>query len=429
MNNYFICFSASGFSSKIKNVKRTIYICLFLSFSNVAWGLDLITEKQWREDINVYVKNLEQGHINLFHTVDKANFYKQLARLQEQLPKLSENEVLVKLMELTRTVDDGHTSFPLWGPKLHKFPVKLIAIDQRLFVNEATINNQGLLKSELVSINGKPIKEIFNTLAKLVPFSENPYSTQVRVAQYLPMAEVLNGLGIIEPDYTARFTFKSNGKIIRQDWLANVSQSFIKAEPLGTFKPQEKLGVANKYLWFASSANKESVYVKFERYTSLDRMENFASSLLAFINKNQSKNLILDLRNNFGGDFFVGLKLAQHLVLADSLNWRSGIYVLINNVTFSAAMSNAAQFKSLLNAELVGEPTGAKPKGYQDMGEFTLPHSSRVVTYSKRHYDFTGNSSRALFPDKLIKQEISDYLNNIDKQLQWILEQVGWYDE
>jgi len=429
MKNYFIHLSTPDFVAKIRSVKKTFCICFFLSLPNVAWGLDSTTEKRWREDINVYVKSLEEGHLNLFHTIDKAHFYKKINKLQEQLPTLTENEVLVKLMELTRTVDDGHTSFPLWGPNLHKFPVKFITIDQRLFVNETTAENQDVLKSELIAVNGKPVNKIFNTLAKLVPFSENPYSTQVRVAQYLPIAEVLNGSGVIGPDYTARFTFKINGKIIHKDWLANVSQSFKKAESLGSFKAQEKLGAVNEHLWFASSANKDSVYVKFERYTSLKRMDNFASSILKFINENQSKNIIIDLRNNFGGDFFVGLKLAQYLVLADSLNWHSGIYVLINNVTFSAAMSNAAQFKSLLNAQLVGEPTGAKPKGYQDMGEFTLPHSKRVVTYSKRYYDFTGSSSGAIFPDQLIKLEIGDYLNNSDKQLLWILEQVEWNEK
>ena len=415
-----------SFTSKIEKAQIIISICFFLSLPNAVWGLDLTTEKLWQEDINVYVKKLEQGHINLYHTVEQAHFNKQLASLRAQLSILTENEVLVKLMELTRAVDDGHTSFPLWGSELHKFPVKFIAIDQRLFVNKATSKNQDLLKSELVSINGKPIKEIFNILAKLVPFSENPYSTQVRVAQYLPLAEVLNGSGIIEPDYTARFTFKRNGKTIHKHLFAKVSQDFIKTEAKGALISQEKIGSVNEYLWFKPSNNKKSVYVKFQRYTSLNQMDSFASSLLDFINKNQSKNLIIDLRNNYGGDFFVGLKLAQNLVLADSLNWKSGIFVLINNVTFSAAMSNAAQFRSLLNAQLIGEPTGAKPKGYQDMGKFTLPHSKRVVTYSKRFYDFTGSNTDALHPDKLIKLEIDDYLNNSDKQLQWIFEQIGW---
>ncbi|MBE8718505.1 hypothetical protein C4F51_15070 [Cellvibrio sp. KB43] len=153
-------------------------------------------------------------------------------------------------------------------------------------------------------------------------------------------------------------------------------------------------------------------------------MESFADDLLKFINNNHSENLIIDLRDNHGGDFFVGLRLAQRLVLADSINWKSGVYVLINNVTFSAAMSNAAQFQQLLNAKLVGEPTGARPSGYQDMGSFTLPNSQLELTWSKRLYRFNDSQKDALYPDVTIKLSINDYINRKDPQLLWILNDI-----
>ncbi|WP_305472160.1 S41 family peptidase [Psychrobium sp. 1_MG-2023] len=149
-----------------------------------------------------------------------------------------------------------------------------------------------------------------------------------------------------------------------------------------------------------------------------------AEDLLTFINKHQSQNLIIDLRDNYGGDFFVGLKLAQLLILEDSIDWKSGVYVLIDNVTFSAAMSNAAQFSQLLNATLVGEPTGAKPSGYQDMGQFILPNSKLEVTYSKRHYHFDDNERNALYPQVHIEHSIENYKASKDNQLQWILSDI-----
>jgi hypothetical protein len=414
------------FILKQQSIRFAVFILLLSCSSNFAWSSDSITDSHWQEDISTYLENLEQGHMNLFHTASKARFYDQTAALRKQLPKMSNNEILVRLMEITRMVGDGHTSFPLWGPKLHKFPIKLIAIDQRLFVSATTNENRYLLKSELIAINGRPIAKVFESLAKLVPFAENAYSTQVRVAQYIPMAEVLNGAGFIDSDYSASFTFIESGKKIHKDLLAKVSQNVEKTAPLDYFNPHVKVESVDEWLWFSSSSDKRSVYIKFERYPNLEKMEKFAVKLLSFINENQSENLVIDLRNNYGGDFFTGLKLAQYLVLADSINWQSGNYVLINNVTFSAAMSNAAQFNNILNAKLVGEPTGAKPKGYQDMGEFTLPRSKRVVTYSKRFYDFMGKSKDAIYPENSIKLTVDDYQNNLDKQLEWVLRQVDW---
>lgn len=118
------------------------------------------------------------------------------------------------------------------------------------------------------------------------------------------------------------------------------------------------------------------------------------------------------------------LACGWRLVLADSINWKSGVYVLINNVTFSAAMSNAAQFQQLLNAKLVGEPTGARPSGYQDMGSFTLPNSQLELTWSKRLYRFNDGQKDALYPDINVPFTLEDYLNRKDPQLLWILHDI-----
>ena len=112
---------------------------------------------------------------------------------------------------------------------------------------------------------------------------------------------------------------------------------------------------------------------------------------------------------------------------ADSLNWQNGIYTLMNNKTFSAAMSNVAQFKQLLNAQLIGEPTGAKPSGYQDMGEFVLPNSKRVVTFSKRIYEFLDSGDNAIYPDVHIALKIEDFQINKDTQLVYVLKKVEWF--
>lgn len=113
-------------------------------------------------------------------------------------------------------------------------------------------------------------------------------------------------------------------------------------------------------------------------------MNSFAEELLENIKKHNSQNLIIDLRNNYGGNIFMGLILARGLIVADCLNWKSGVYVLTNRATYSAAMVNALQFRQLLNAKIVGEPTGANPNGYQDLGQLNLPNSNVVITYTKR---------------------------------------------
>lgn len=58
---------------------------------------------------------------------------------------------------------------------------------------------------------------------------------------------------------------------------------------------------------------------------------------------------------------------------------------VIGRNTLSAAMTNAADFLKETNAILVGEPTGARPNGWQEKGQFTLPNSHLVVSVSTRY--------------------------------------------
>jgi hypothetical protein len=401
-------------------------ITTILSTLNLAHAKNELSPKLWQEDIRFFVKELKQNHINLYHSVRSSKFNQEVDSLLNELPKLTNNQVLVALMKLTKSVNDGHTSFPLWGPVLHKFPIKLIALNEKLYVVESSSKSASLLGAELVAVNGHSIDDIKNAMAAIVPFSENKYSTAVRTAQYLTVAEVLNGLGFIDETYESQFTFSQKGLIKKLTFRTYERPQFDTKLAFNSPVADRKVFSASPEFWFSASKDKESVYIKFERYIDVTSMESFARKLLKFINEHSTKNLVIDMRNNYGGDFFAGLKLAQSLILADSLDWREGIYVLTNNVTFSAAMSNTAQFKQLLNAKIVGEPTGAKPKGYQDMGEFTLPNSQRVVTYSKRFYDFLGTDETTIYPDKVIELDIQHYLDNEDAQLNWVLERVNW---
>jgi hypothetical protein len=39
----------------------------------------------------------------------------EIARIKTDIRQKNEDEILVDLMRLTRKINDGHTSFPLWG--------------------------------------------------------------------------------------------------------------------------------------------------------------------------------------------------------------------------------------------------------------------------------------------------------------------------
>ena len=392
--------------------------CCLLASSTLALGPEDV--KHWQQDLQFYRATLENKHIDLFHQLNAESLDSSLGKLSSSLVVLTQEQVWVELMRLTRRIGDGHTTVPLWQQATQQFPFEIKILQGRAYVIATIPEHKELLGAELLSINGENIAAVISAVSALVPFSENSYSNAVRTGQYLLNAQVLIGLGVITGGTEVTLSFQADTKKVYVQSAAVASPKLTMRLSLKTETSVKVIKKETDDLWFGSPDKGRTVYVKFRRYPSYGDMDDFSEELLGFINKQKSKNLVIDLRENYGGDFFVGLKLAQRLVLADSINWRRGVYTLIDNETFSAAMSNAAQYQQLLNARLVGQPTGARPSGYQDMGQFELPHSGLVVTYSKRLYHFQKTTANAVTPDVPIPLTIEDYRSGKDRSLDWV---------
>ncbi|WP_306429223.1 hypothetical protein [Sphingobacterium sp. E70] len=88
-------------------------------------------------------------------------------------------------------------------------------------------------------------------------------------------------------------------------------------------------------------------------------------------------------------------------------------------------MSNAVHFKDCLNAILVGEPTGARPNGYQEIKWFKLPNSKLEVSCSLLFYSFQQKNTDGVLPDKTIMPLFKAYSEGRDPALDWILKRTS----
>ena len=131
---------------------------------------------------------------------------------------------------------------------------------------------------------------------------------------------------------------------------------------------------------------------------------------------------MIDLRQNVGGDYKLGLRhLIEPLQRRTYLNRRGHLFVVIGRNTFSAGMANAAQFRSRTAAILVGETIGEKPNSFQESREMRLPNSHLIVHYSTRYYRFVQHGPNAVQPDHEIGPTWAEYRGGQDPVLEWIL--------
>jgi C-terminal processing protease CtpA/Prc len=146
--------------------------------------------------------------------------------------------------------------------------------------------------------------------------------------------------------------------------------------------------------------------------------------LWGFVGEHKPKRLVIDMRQNGGGNY---TKVRDYLIarfqFMPELNQTGRLYILIGRGTYSAAMTNATDFRRETDAILVGEPTGARPNGYQELSQFTLPHSKLQVCCSIRRYRFQDKDTPAVMPDVQIDPDWSAYKAGRDPVLEWVLAQ------
>ncbi|WP_166966573.1 S41 family peptidase [Yeosuana marina] len=410
----------------MNSFQKTIIYCSIFIFSVFSALFAQTSNKiNWKEDLKIYRASLEQKHIDLYHSVTKEEFVNEWNKIYNTIDSLNDFEIILKLMRLTRLVNDGHTAVSLRNLSTHRFPFDIELIEGQWYVVKTWNENRNILKTTLESINGIPVDTIAQKVSEIAQFVENEYSLKQRTGSYLIISEVLFHLNLIDATNKATFSFRNqNNELITLE-LAAITNEMWEGSGISelhlTVPEIEKPNNVNPNLWFTSILGTKTVYINFESYPSFEDMQVFGEQLVSYIQKNQMKQIIIDMRNNGGGDLYVGVVLAYALNLADSIDWKNGVFVLTSHKTFSAATSNAALFKQLLNAKIVGQPTGSNPNGYQDMDSFTLPNSKLVITYSKRLFRLSNQENTALQPNININQKRTDLFNGADTVLKELI--------
>lgn len=391
--------------------------------------LDPKQVSDWKSDIDFFHLKLEQNHIDLYHNISKAEFESELAGLKSSLHHYNKYQVMVEMMRITRLIGDGHTIFGYWGNGYYRFPIyfKLFGDDIRVIKTSAEYAH--LMGMKLKSIDGIELNDLIQKIAPVVQGVDNSYSYEHFLPSTINVAEVLFGLKITNQLNSADFEFTDEQdnnqsvtlKAVAHNKLKDLETVELSERPLNMGMP-----IASKDgIWLSVDYQTNTAYIKFKSYPGFLKMLMFSNKVKKELIKNEIKNLIVDFRENGGGNFFEGLVLAQMLVSVDNLDWENGIYVLIGKETFSAGVSNAAQYKQILNAKLVGEPTGGNPYGYQDADRFLLPNANWPVQFSKRLFRMQDNQTPGLVPDVHVETLWSDYKESRDKQLEWVLTDIS----
>ena len=153
----------------------------------------------WRADLQFLLSELPTRHANVYHSISKDEFLGAAARLNQQIPNLTDNQVIVEFARLTALVGDGHTGlfFPFDDTiPFHKYPFEIWAVSDGYIVAAASPDLTALIGKKVVRFGSEDIAKVIAAVEPLAP-GDNSFGKLNMALMFLPIPEVLEALGII----------------------------------------------------------------------------------------------------------------------------------------------------------------------------------------------------------------------------------------
>jgi hypothetical protein len=145
--------------------------------------------------------------------------------------------------------------------------------------------------------------------------------------------------------------------------------------------------VARDWHWWSPLDADGAVYFRYDRCFEQKGRAPVASvveSLLAALDARPEARLVVDLRQNSGGDAPILAPLLAGIASRERFSARGSVVVLVGRRTFSAALTNTIDLRRRAGAVVVGEHPRGKPNSPSEGRDLVLPNSNMVVSISSQ---------------------------------------------
>ncbi|MFC3094523.1 S41 family peptidase [Alteromonas sediminis] len=418
-------------------------------------------QEQVINDFDTLYQSLIDTHYNPYAYVTPQALEGEYKRLKQALraPSYTKLQAIKHYQQLVSFINNGHTEidFPV-GPYLNYaeaggslFPLDLAFENGKALVRTNYSNHRQInAGAEVVAINHTPIAEILKAIYPLIS-AEREYFKLAKL-------EVLS---------FPRYFWYAFGEqeVYVVDIVQEGKRKRVQVEPVPVFsgfeEKKDEILSAQQILTFYQ----HTAYLNPGHFSGdEDKYKQFIDNSFDTISHRKVENLIIDLRNNAGGndsfsDYLVAyladkpfkwharfsLRTSQrlkedtkehrdlshpywqsvmdnengaryifdfepHQPVPESKRFKGNVYVLINRHSHSQASVTAAQIKDYGWAVTVGEETGDYPTLYASQFQYTLPLTQISVKISKGYIVRVNGSEnpQGVMPDIPIRDHLLD---------------------
>ncbi|PRR80795.1 S41 family peptidase [Clostridium vincentii] len=381
---------------------------------------------KWLEDIDFLASQLPIKHVNLFFSCKEENFFSEIQALNNKVPKISSYEICVEISKIVAAFRDAHTSALL--PVNLLLPIEVYWFKEGIYIVSAIDTYRKLENLRITHVDGLEINKFINALSKIISY-ENKSFLKAQLPKYFPAIELLYGLKLTRSVDSIELTLEDESKkskTVNIEALSfkdlkdiNNSNDLVEETNLPLYRKSPE-----KYYWFEYLPEFKTVYFKYNACRNMIEkdMPTFGRELISFINENTVNKLVIDLRNNLGGNSQLLDEFIKDIQHCEKINRKGNLYVITGRETFSSALLNLYSLKAKTKAIFIGEPTGGKPNCYGEVERFKLKNSAITICHSTKYYKTIQNDKLLSFvPDINLEVSVENFIIGNDPWLEYIL--------
>lgn len=322
--------------------------------------------------------------------------------------------------------NDGHTAaIPAFGDDqlfTWRYPLRVQRFEDGLYVVEAKDEAAPLIGLKIDSVGGRPSNEILREFVKT-----GAQGNRAWPANFLPYALAapgwLVGLDIIAADLSSPVLFSGkaqNGRRVSAMLKARADGGENRTQIERVPSPMETAGDGSaNYTSRLKDGRVLALVVAAMEDSETKTFEAFTAEAQAALSAPNIERVIIDLRNNGGGNNMLAEPLRRVLVKS-RFNRIGGLYVLISPATFSAAMNFATRLERETDAIFVGEPTGGVPNHFGDAKFSQAPISKIPYIISTLRWQDSSpfDERRWILPDIPAAPTFKDFIAGRDAAME-----------
>ncbi len=382
-----------------------------------AAGSNVLTDDQWRADIETVATSIRDIHPRPFRTIDADAFDAATESLLAAVPELTDKEIIVRLAALVALVDDGHTRLsipreypeiglefghtPTQGPEHNalqfaQLPIAFEQFADGVYVTAAHRPYSELIGLRLTAIDSTSVVNAMKSV-EAITFAENDQLARLMGADRLSLPEALVALGVANSADHVTLAFQHEAGDAETVEIGPWSGE--ELDWVGPFASEEaplRFQQPGLKFWSEYVEDGNFVYMQMDEIGDGDiPLAEFVVNTLDLATRKNAR-LVIDVRNNFGGSGGLNRTLVTSLISNDALNRHDRTFVLIGRRTFSAAQMLVNELEQYTRVTFVGEPTGSRPDHYGDPKKIRLEHSGLTLRVSRLHWSsYTAFDERA----------------------------------